>query len=145
MVSNIDSILGKLSIDKETFVKAMQSEEEIEIEFSTPSTEFSPDSFAEDDNFLTYQRNFAEEQKTAGKEMAIKEARNKYGLDFQGKTMEGLSVDIRGSRRKRKASRLQSCQPRRPSRNRRFRFAKRCGNCVGVSMQLGRDFCVPQG
>jgi hypothetical protein len=90
MVSNIDSILGKLSIDKETFVKAMQSEEEIEIEFSTPPTEFSPDSFSEDENFLTYQRNFAEEQKTAGKEMAIKEARNKYGLDFQGKTMDNL-------------------------------------------------------
>ena len=90
MISNLDSILSSLSIDKDAFVKGMQSDEGVEIEFSTPTSAFTPDSFSSDENFLTYQKNFAEEQKVAGREMAIKEARNKYGLDFQGKTIDNL-------------------------------------------------------
>jgi hypothetical protein len=91
MISNIEQILGSLSIDKEAFVAAMQSDQEVEISFSPPTVSaFSPDLFIEDENFQTYQKNFAEEQKLAGREMAIKDARNKYGLDFQGKTMDNL-------------------------------------------------------
>jgi hypothetical protein len=91
MISNLDAILGSLAIDKDAFIEAMQSETDVELQFSKPSLEsFSPDAFADDEKFQTFKRNFAEEQKTAGVEMAVKSARNELGLDFEGKTIPNL-------------------------------------------------------
>ena len=91
MITNLESILGAVGLNKESFIEAMQSENEIELEFSKPTLEaFSPDAFADDEKFQTFKRNFAEEQKTAGVEMAVKSARNEYGLEFEGKTIPNL-------------------------------------------------------
>jgi len=90
-INNLDSILGAVGIDKESFISAMQSEDGIDVEFSKPSVEsFSPDAFADDEKFQTFKRNFAEEQKTAGVEMAVKSARKELGLEFEGKTLPNL-------------------------------------------------------
>lgn len=91
MITNLETILGAVGLNKESFIEAMQSESEVELEFSKPTLEaFSPDAFADDEKFQTFKRNFSEEQKTAGREMAIKDARNKYGLEFEGKTIDNL-------------------------------------------------------
>ncbi len=91
MITNLESILGAVGLNKESFIEAMQSENEVELEFSKPTLEaFSPDAFADDEKFQTFKRNFAEEQKTAGVEMAVKSARNEYGLEFEGKTIPNL-------------------------------------------------------
>jgi hypothetical protein len=91
VITNLDSILGAVGLNKDSFIEAMQSENEVELEFSKPTLEaFSPDAFADDEKFQTFKRNFAEEQKTAGVEMAVKSARNEYGLEFEGKTIPNL-------------------------------------------------------
>ena len=61
MISNLDAILGSLAIDKDAFIEAMQSETDVELQFSKPSLDsFSPDAFADDEKFQTFKRNFAE-------------------------------------------------------------------------------------
>lgn len=78
-------INGKtVEVDNEVITKAIEDEKEsIEVK----SDELSIRSKEEEDKFI---ENLKKETGKTSLEMAIKEARNDLGLDFQGKTMENL-------------------------------------------------------
>lgn len=73
----------ELSVDDEVIAKAIEEKKDVTIE----NSEFVIRTKTEEDSFVN---NIKAESKTVGIEMAVKEARNTLGLDFQGKTIDNL-------------------------------------------------------
>ena len=82
-IKNLDAVASAIGMDVDTLKAAIESEDaqSIEIPEMVRMTQTDFDERLE---------NTRKESKTAGVEIAIKEARSKLGLEFQGKTMENL-------------------------------------------------------
>jgi len=78
-----------LKIDPATFTAALTSPEEVAIAIPTGLTVATPEDM---DRVKTEEYT---KGKTAGVEMAVKEAKDKHGLDFNGKTIDGLVTAIK--------------------------------------------------
>lgn len=82
-IVNLKELEGSLNLKEGTLQTAFESETEETIDISNLSIRT-----VEDDTTRT--ANLKTEYHTAGREIAIKTAREELGLDFQGKTMENL-------------------------------------------------------
>jgi hypothetical protein len=87
-IVNLKELEGSLNLKEGTLKSAFESETEETIDISTLSIRT-----IEDDETRT--ANLKTEYHTAGREIAIKTAREDYGLDFQGKNMENLMSAIK--------------------------------------------------
>ena len=82
-----------LGVDVEALTKAIASEDEVEVSFKSDVTIM-------DDAALTSLKDDMKkagynEGKTAGVEIAIKNAREKYGLEFEGKTIDNFAESLK--------------------------------------------------
>jgi ribosomal protein S13 len=81
---DIKRIAALLHVKDADLVDAIKSEEEKEIALPEGLTTYT------DEELTTLKGNEYKAGKKAGEEMAVKEVKEKHGLDFQGKTIEGL-------------------------------------------------------
>jgi len=83
MIKNIIDLEKSLKLKEGTLKSALEAPDEVEIEI--PKLKVRTE-----DEEIQFVDNLKNEFKTAGREIAIKEAREKHGLEFQGKHMDNL-------------------------------------------------------
>lgn len=83
-LTNISDIEKALKLEEGTLSNAISSEEEVKIELPQNLI------IRTAEEVETRENNLKKEQKQAGIEIAVKNARNELGLEFEGKTIENL-------------------------------------------------------
>lgn len=84
-IENLGEVAKAAGISEETLRNAIESEESVLVELNNERVVYDSK-----EDFDTYINNVKKEASTASLEIAIKQARNDLGLDFQGKTMDNL-------------------------------------------------------
>ena len=87
MIENITDLEKSLKLKEGTLKEAIENKESVKIELPSLVVRTAE----EDEQYLTNLKNeYKTEYHTAGREIAIKEARKELGLEFEGKTMNNL-------------------------------------------------------
>lgn len=82
--TTLDKIAGLLKLKPEDVIAAAANKDEVDLEIPEGLTVLTPE------EVTTLKTNEYKSGKTNGVEMAVKESRDKLGLTFTGKTMDGL-------------------------------------------------------
>lgn len=84
-IENLGAVAKAAGISEESLKNAIESEESVSVELNEDRVVYDSK-----EDFDTYIGNVKKEASTASLEIAIKNARNENGLEFQGKTMDNL-------------------------------------------------------
>lgn len=85
----LDKIAKAVKLDPAAFEAALKDEKEVDLKVEDGLENYTPDELTQ------LKKNEYDRGKEVGVEMAVKDAKDKLGLSFQGKTIEGLATAVK--------------------------------------------------